>query len=154
MPDGLRVATGLRVAEAMNWAGRKSGGAYALALAASKIADPKVKAQLLDDAVSQEFGRGVVPDYIDKAVQELLDFADDSQAAGRYEESSMSLERALRLGFHRVVHIDQLSSPLAEDPEAFIKRFHRSRAMQTVLTPGAGTGRPRRRRPTARCDCW
>lgn len=141
VPDRLRVATSLRVAEAMTWAGQSGGGAYALALTASKITDLEVKARLLDEAVSQELGRGVVPKYLDEAVRVLLELADDAQAAGRHADAAESLYRALKLAFHRVVHIDQLSSPLAEDPEAFIEPLHRSRAMRTVQTT-RGRDRP------------
>lgn len=135
VPDALRVATGRRVAEAMNWAGRKSGGAYALALTASKITDPAVRAELLDEAVSQEFDRGVVPEGTGKAVRALLGRADDLHAAGRHEDAAKSLLRALMLDFHRVIHIDQLSSPLAQNPGAFMKPFRESSAMSAVQTP-------------------
>jgi len=132
LPDGLRVATGRRVAEAMNWAGKKGGGAYALALTASKITDPKAKAELLDASVSQDFDRGIVPKTTTKAVKALLELADLAQADGRYDDAAEALHRALVLGFHRIIHIDRLSSPLAENPESFIKPFHRSKALRTV----------------------
>ncbi|WP_026932097.1 glycosyl transferase [Glycomyces tenuis] len=135
VPARVRVATGRRVAEAMNWAGRHSGGAYALALAASKISDPAIKAELLNEAVTQEIGRGAAPKHIDQAVRALLARADELQAAEQYKDSAKALQRALALGFHRVIHIDRLSSPLAADPEAFAERFHGSRAMKTVMTP-------------------
>ncbi|SDD45999.1 glycosyltransferase [Glycomyces harbinensis] len=149
VPDRLRVATGRRVAEAMNWAGRRSGAAYALALTATHISDPATKAELLDDSVQQELDRGVVPEHLGDAVQALLAHADESAENGRIDAAAQSLLRALMLGFHRVVHIDQLSSPLAEDAEAYVKPFHRSRAMQTVATT-RGRVRPAAPPPTDR----
>ncbi|THV43399.1 glycosyltransferase family 4 protein [Glycomyces buryatensis] len=149
VPDKLRIAMGRRVAEAMNWAGKYGGGSYALALTASKISDPAIKAELYDKAVSQEIDRGTGPKHLDQAIQSLLAHADDLQAAGEYKDAVKNLSRALALGFHRGVHIDQLASPLAADPEAFVGRFHRSRAMQTVMTP-RGRVRPAAPPPTGR----
>jgi glycosyltransferase involved in cell wall biosynthesis len=149
VPAGLRVRTGRRVNEAMRWAGRHGGGSYALALTASKIHDPSTKADLLNKAVTQEIDRGTNPKHVDQAVSALLASADLHQAAGRHEDAAWAVQRALTLGFHRVIHIDQLSSRLADDPKAFAKRFHGSRAMQTVMTP-RGRIRPAAPPPTDR----
>ncbi|MFG3342749.1 glycosyltransferase family 1 protein [Glycomyces sp. NPDC048151] len=149
VPDSIRVRTGLRVNEAMNWAGRHSGGAYALALTASKIKDTATRAELLDKAVTQEINRGVSPKHMAPAMQALLAHADELQAAERYEEAAQALQRALFLGFHRVVHIDQLASPLTDDPEGFTARFRGSKAMKTVMAP-RGRVRPAAPAPTDR----
>jgi glycosyltransferase involved in cell wall biosynthesis len=149
VPQGLRVATGRRVAEAMRWADKHSGAAYALALTASKVKDPAVKAQLLDDAASMEFGRGVVSKHVNQAVKALLVQADAKFAAGEYQDAAMTLRRALVLGFHRVTHIDQLTSPLADNPERFVKPFHASEALQAIMAP-RGRERPPAEPPTDR----
>ncbi|WP_335986372.1 hypothetical protein [Glycomyces sp. MUSA5-2] len=149
LPDALRARLGRRVAESMYWAGRPSGGAYALGLAAAKIGDTELKANLLDEAVKKEFRRGVPPEQTDQAVEALLALADERYATGRYEEAAVSLNRALVVGFHRVTHIDQLSSALAEDPAKFVKPFHRSTALQAVMTP-RGRLRPPAAAPTDR----
>ncbi|MEU6858688.1 glycosyltransferase family 1 protein [Glycomyces sp. NPDC046736] len=149
VPAGLRVATGRRVAEAMKWANKHTGAAYALALTASKISDSKTKAELLYDAASLEYGRGIVSRHTDKAVQALLAHADELQAEEDYLNAAGTLQRAMSLSFHRVAHIDGLSSPLADAPMKFIKPYHASKAMQTVMTP-RGRLRPAAPRPTDR----
>ncbi|MCC3762785.1 hypothetical protein K3N28_06830 [Glycomyces sp. TRM65418] len=135
VPTGLRVPIGRRVAEALNWAGRRGGATYTLVLTASKVSDPALKAELLETAVNQDYQRGIVPPHLDTAVQALLDLADLRQSEGRYEEAARNLRNALLLTFHRVAHIDGLTSPLTADPGRFVKRIHSSRAMQTVMTP-------------------
>jgi glycosyltransferase involved in cell wall biosynthesis len=135
VPQGIRVATGLRVAEAMKWAGKHSGAAYALALTASKVKDPAIKARLLDDAATMDVGRGVASKHTGKAVKALLAYADVQYAAGEFEDAARALRRALVLGFHRVTHIDQLTSPLADNPGRFVKPFHASKALQQVMVP-------------------
>ncbi|MQM28433.1 glycosyltransferase family protein [Glycomyces albidus] len=135
VPEALRVRIGRRVAEAMYWAGKPSGGAYALALTASKISDTAVKAELLEKAATKEFKRGVDPEFTSRAVQALLANGDRLLGEGKYEEAALALNRALVLGFHRVSHIDQLSSPLAADAKGYAEQFHRSPAMKTIMTP-------------------
>lgn len=135
LPATVRVATGRRVAEGMRWAGRHGGASYALTLAASKVSDPEVKAELLHNAATQELNRGVSPGNIDQAVQALLTLAERMHADERYEEAARTLKKALILGFHRVTHIDQLSSPLAAAPEAFVKPFHDSPLMKAIMAP-------------------
>ncbi|GAA2294715.1 hypothetical protein GCM10009853_058390 [Glycomyces scopariae] len=149
LSDKFRARIARRVAESMYWAGKPSGGAYALGLAASKMSDLPVKAKLLDDVMRQEFKRGVTPQHTNQAVRALLDLADQQYAAGRLEEAAVNLNRALVVGFHRVTHIDQLSSPLAADPRKFVKRFHRSTALQAVQAP-QGRQRPAAPAPTDR----
>ncbi|WP_205328276.1 glycosyltransferase family 4 protein [Glycomyces sp. YM15] len=135
VPAKLRLATGSRVAEAMRWAGKHTGAAYALALTADKLDDPKTKAELLYEAAQIEYGRGIVSKHTDKAVRALLAYADLLQVDERYLEAAGNLQRAMVLSFHRVAHIDGLTSPLTKNPARFIKPFHESRAMQTVTAP-------------------
>lgn len=135
VPSGLRVALGRRVAEALNWAGRRGGAAYTLALTASKVHDIAIKAELLETAANQDFDRGIVPPHLDAAVRALLDLADLRQSEGRYEDAARNLRNAMIMLFHRVAHIDGLTSPLTAEPGRYVRRLHASRAMQTVMTP-------------------
>ncbi|MEU5717480.1 glycosyltransferase family 1 protein [Streptomyces sp. NPDC020403] len=132
MPVKARVAASQYVAEGMQWAGRTSGAAIALTEAASRISDLAVRAELLDKGVMTEISRGISPRDLGKAVDAHLARADEQQAEGNYEVASEALNRALFLGFHRVLHIDQLSSPLAEDAQKYMERFHRSTAFQAL----------------------
>ncbi|MGW1522446.1 glycosyltransferase family 1 protein [Streptomyces sp. NPDC001588] len=135
MPVKVRAATSRYVAEGMQWAGRTSGAALALTEAASKISDLALKAELLDEAVMQEIKKGSSPRDPGKAVAAQLSYADAEFADGRLETAAEALNRALFLGFHRVLHIDQLSSPLAKDAAGYVAPLYRSKAMQAVSRP-------------------
>ncbi|GAA4920098.1 glycosyltransferase family 1 protein [Streptomyces coeruleoprunus] len=135
VPTKARIATSRYVAEGMQWAGRTSGAAIALAAAASKISDQGLKAMLLDEAVSKELSKGISPRDLGKAVSAHLTHADERFAAGDHAKAAGALDRALFLAFHRVLHIDQLSSPLAKDAEGFVKPLYRSPAMQALGRP-------------------
>ncbi|MFD5251684.1 glycosyltransferase family 1 protein [Streptomyces bobili] len=135
MPIKVRAATSRHVAEGMRWAGRTSGAALTLSDAASKIPDLKLKADLYDEAVMQEIGKGISPRDIGKAVAARLALADAEYSKGRTKEAAEALNRALFLNFHRVLHIDQLTSPLAKDAEGFVGPLYRSKAMQALSRP-------------------
>ncbi|WP_175412793.1 glycosyltransferase family 1 protein [Streptomyces sp. TRM64462] len=141
VPAKVRIATSRYVAEGMQWAGRTSGAAIALAAAASKIPDQGLRAQLLDEAVMKELARGINPRDLGKAVSAQLAHADSRFAAGDHAKAATALDRALFLAFHRVLHIDQLSSPLAKDAEAFVTPLYRSPAVQ-ALTRSQGRKSP------------
>ncbi|MDA1358507.1 hypothetical protein O1R50_02675 [Glycomyces luteolus] len=135
VPEGLRIAIGKRVAEAMVWARRHADAEYVLAQTASKTSDPETKAQLLDEAVKLAADRGVNPKYVDPAVAARLVLADRDLAAGNLVGAASHLKRAFLWGFHRVIHIDQLSTKLSTDTAGFIKPFHDSQVMRQFATP-------------------
>ncbi|MFJ4623109.1 glycosyltransferase family 1 protein [Streptomyces sp. NPDC088812] len=135
MPVKVRAATSRYVAEGMQWAGRTSGAALTLADAAARIPDPKVRADLYYEGAMQEIRKGISPRIIGKAVGAHLAHADAEFAKGDIGEAAEALNRALFLDFHRVLHIDQLSSPLAKDAEGFVAPLHRSTAFQALSRP-------------------
>ncbi|MFD7615287.1 glycosyltransferase [Streptomyces sp. NPDC059828] len=135
VPTKVRAATSRYVAEGMQWAGRTSGAAIALVAAASKIPDLGLRAQLMDEAVMKEITKGISPRDLGKAVAAQLAHADEQFAAGKTAKAASALDRALFLDFHRVLHIDQLTSPLAKDAEGFVKPLYRSKAMQALSRP-------------------
>jgi glycosyltransferase involved in cell wall biosynthesis len=135
MPIKVRAATSRYVAEGMQWAGRTSGAALTLADAAAKIPDLSLRADLYYEATMQEIKKGLSPRGLGKAVKAQLAVADAEFAKGRTEEAAEALNRALFLHFHRVVHIDQLSSPLAKDAGKFVAPLHKSKAFQAVSRP-------------------
>ncbi|MBT2895239.1 glycosyltransferase [Streptomyces sp. McG3] len=135
MPGTVRASASRYVAEGMEEAGRISGAAIALSSAAAKIPDPALKAQLLHESAMTEVSKGISPRDLGKAVDAHLAHADDQFAKGLHESASVSLYRALSLGFHRVLHIDQLSSPLAKDAEGFVAPLRKSSAYRAVARP-------------------
>jgi glycosyltransferase involved in cell wall biosynthesis len=135
MPTRVRAATSRYVAEGMQWAGRTSGAALTLADAASKIPDLKLRADLYYEGAMQEIRKGISPRNLGKAVGAHLAYADAEFAKGRTDEAAEAINRALFLDFHRVLHIDQLSSPLAKDAEGFVTPMYRSKAYQALSRP-------------------
>lgn len=149
VPEGLRIAIGKRVAEAMEWARRHADAEYVLAQTASKISDPETKAQLLDEAVKLAANRGVNPKYVDRAVAARLTLADRDLAAGDFAGAASHLKRAQLWAFHRVIQIDQLSTRLSTDTAGFIKPFNDSKVLRQFASP-RGRRLPAAQPPTDR----
>ncbi|MBC9716299.1 glycosyltransferase family 1 protein [Streptomyces sp. TRM66268-LWL] len=135
LPPAARAATARYVAEGMQLAGRNEGASLALRNAAAKISDLALRAELLDEAVAPALKRGKSPSDMDQSVAAHLAHADAAFAAGEITAAKDALGRALQLHFHRVIHIDQLSSPLTEDPESYVDPLYRSTAMQALSRP-------------------
>jgi glycosyltransferase involved in cell wall biosynthesis len=138
VPARVRASASGYVADGMLAAGRTNGAAIALAAAANKIRDLDLRAELLGDAAKREIAKGLSPRDLPSVVAAHLARADALLEAGDYEQASAALTEALTLDFHRVIHIDQLSSPLAEQAESFVKPLYASKVMKTV---GAQRGR-------------
>ncbi|MFC5170521.1 glycosyl transferase [Streptomyces mutomycini] len=135
VPVSARVAASRYVAEGMRWAGRTSGAAMALTTAASRIPDLALRAKLLDDGVMTEIAGGIIPRDLHTAVGARLAQADQQYAEGDHEAASEALDRALFLSFHRMLHVDGLSSPLLENAQDHTERLHASTAFQAVARP-------------------
>ncbi|MFF0258033.1 glycosyltransferase [Streptomyces microflavus] len=149
MPGTVRASASRYVAEGMEEAGRISGAAIALSDAASRIPDLALRAKLLDEGVMTEISQGISPRGLGRAVDGQLGLADDRYARGDYEAAATALHRALFLQFHRVLHIDQLSSPLAQDAAGFVARLQNSAAFRSVNRP-QGRKTPPKAPPTDR----
>jgi glycosyltransferase involved in cell wall biosynthesis len=132
VPDKLRVKVAHQLAHGMSWAGSPDGEALMLASAAVKLRNPAAKARLLAEAANRELAGGLAPRDLGRAVDAVLAVADQRYRAGDYGPAAEFLNRAMNLAFHRVLHIDQLSSPLATDPEGYIAPFRRSAAAAKV----------------------
>ncbi|MFE7457995.1 glycosyltransferase family 1 protein [Streptomyces sp. NPDC057554] len=149
MPGTVRATASRYVAEGMEEAGRISGAAIALSAAAAKIPDPALKAQLLHESAMTEVSKGISPRDLGNVVDGHLANADAEYAKGSYESAAASLYRALTLNFHRVLHIDQLSSPLAKDAEGFVAPLQKSPAYRAAARP-RGRKTPPKSPPTDR----
>ncbi|MFC9172904.1 MULTISPECIES: glycosyltransferase family 1 protein [Streptomyces] len=135
IPDTLRVTATEQVIQGMWLAGRQSGALVTARAAAEKLADPAIKARLLDEVASRVIKNGRTPDNLTEAVTAYLDLADAKLVSGDRPAAADALLHATKLAFHRVVHIDQLSSPLAADPAGFTAPFRKSTAASAVVRP-------------------
>ncbi|MFF5214464.1 glycosyltransferase family 1 protein [Micromonospora sp. NPDC000442] len=149
IPDSMRSKFAYQVAEGMAWADRPDGEALILAATASKLRKPAARARMLADAASRELKAGMPPRDLDSAVNALLSVADQRHRVGEQAAAADLLNRAMTLAFDRVLHIDQLSSPLATDPEGFVAPFRRSAAAATLAKP-RGRQQPAAAPPTDR----
>ena len=77
----------------------------------------------------------------------VLAAADEALAADQVDDAADLVTLALELLFHRELHADQLSSPLVEDPGAFLRDLRRSR-VGTLLTGPLPSSAPETGRPT------
>ncbi|RKN45445.1 glycosyltransferase [Micromonospora endolithica] len=149
VPDSLRTKVAQQAAKGMAWADRPDGEALILTATASKLRKPAARARMMGEAASRELKAGMPPRDLDSAVKALLDVADQRHRADQNGGAADLLNRAMTLAFDRVLHIDQLTSPLAEDPEGFVAPFRRSLAATTVATP-RGRRQPAAPPPTDR----
>ncbi|MGW1095892.1 glycosyltransferase family 1 protein [Streptomyces sp. NPDC002455] len=133
VPDTLRQAAAEQVIEGMWRSGRQSGAIVTARAAAAKVSDPAIRARLLNDVVSRTLRSGKTPDNLAEAVGAHLAVADRHYAAGELTEASKVLLEAMKLAFHRVAHVDQVTSPLAADPAGFTAPFRESVAARAVV---------------------
>ncbi|MFD5345963.1 glycosyltransferase family 1 protein, partial [Streptomyces anulatus] len=108
VPDSLRMTATEQVIEGMWLAGRQSGAIVTARAAADRLADPAIKAELLDNVASRVIRNGRTPANLTDAVTAYLDLADQRHAAGDLAAAADALLHATKLAFHRVVHIDQV----------------------------------------------
>jgi glycosyltransferase involved in cell wall biosynthesis len=77
-------------------------------------------ARLLLAAAGADLAAGQLPRRLDAAVSAATERADEHLRAGDARGAAAWLARAASIAFHRVVHFDRLSSPLAESPNEFL----------------------------------
>ena len=79
----------------------------------------ETRADPLVTAVTEALARGDASAPVVPAYAALLEVADEHYAHGETKEAAQSFTEALRLATHRVLHFDNLTSPLADDPTGF-----------------------------------
>ncbi|GLY21576.1 glycosyltransferase family 1 protein [Micromonospora sp. NBRC 101691] len=134
LPERVRGALAYRVHVRSVQAGRP-GLAVAASTAAAARMDRRNRASLLTREANGELDLGRVPVCLTEAVTAELAVADDFLARKNTRKSAQSLYRAMRLLFHRVIHFDQLTSPLADRPAEFLAPLRASAAAQRVTAP-------------------
>jgi glycosyltransferase involved in cell wall biosynthesis len=95
----------------------------------------RVRAALLGEAAALELSRGREPRGLIGAYAAELACADELYRAGDVGPAAESLIKATRLAFHRVPHIDRLSSPLDVDPRRYLEPLRSSVAARAVAAP-------------------
>lgn len=123
------------VSSALARAGAPTAGALLLGSLGRRAGGRRRKADLLAEAAQLELSFGRTPRRLVDAYAAELACADSLHKQGEKKAATASLAKALMLAFHRVPHLDGLSSPLAEDPQGFTAPLHRSRALRATAAP-------------------
>jgi glycosyltransferase involved in cell wall biosynthesis len=137
VPQAQRAATARTVAGELQALGRPGDAATVLERAAATVTAPLPRAELALAAAQQRLDLGEPAPGLAGAVQQALAQADRVLAAGRPKEAAELLTRAAAVTFHRALHFDGPSSPLAADPAEYLAAWHAS-ACYARLTAPAG----------------
>jgi glycosyltransferase involved in cell wall biosynthesis len=106
-----------------------------LGVAGHRIQDSRTRADVLTEAAEARLGLGYVPRHLTQAYAAELACADEHHKAGRRKAAAASAAKALILAFHRVAHLDGLTSPLATEPTRFTAPLRRSRVLRALRAP-------------------
>ncbi|MER5898109.1 glycosyltransferase [Streptomyces sp. NPDC001876] len=106
-----------------------------LGVAGHRIQDPRTRADVLVAAAEARLDLGYVPRHLTQAYAAELVCADQHHKAGRRSAAAASAAKALILAFHRVAHLDGLTSPLAADPARYTAPLRRSRVLKALRAP-------------------
>jgi glycosyltransferase involved in cell wall biosynthesis len=127
----------------MSWGlsaiGRRESASAVLVAAGRRIRQPRLRADFLSEvatslgeAATQELSRGHEPRGLVAAYSAELACADERYRSGDLLGAADSLSKATELAFHRVLHIDRLSSPLEVDPRGFTEPLRQSITARAV----------------------
>jgi glycosyltransferase involved in cell wall biosynthesis len=97
--------------------------------------DPRSRADMVGNLVSWQLAQGRQPALVMEGVAAELAVADEHFAAGRCRAAAESFEEAIRTAFHRLLHFDGPTSPLADDPGSFTKPFRTSAVAEALRAP-------------------
>ncbi|MFI0796354.1 glycosyltransferase family 1 protein [Micromonospora rubida] len=134
LPDATRVRLAEAVHAGLVGAGRPDRAAHASAVAMARLHDAKLRATVLARRAGKELDAGTPPSLAAAVAAELA-LADASFARGDVPGAVASVQAAQRRVFDRRLHFDRLTSPLAEDPAAFLAPWHASTAVRALSAP-------------------
>ncbi|WP_031070424.1 glycosyltransferase [Streptomyces sp. NRRL S-118] len=150
VPDRLRAKLARRVSTSMAKGGRKAGATMVLNAAAQRTASQALRADLLAEAARADLARGHDdPALRATACKAALALADQRYQQGDAKGAAAALSSALTLAFHRSIHFDRLTSPLAADPAGYLAPFRASAAFRALGAP-RGRTRPAAPAPAGR----
>ncbi|MGN9813096.1 glycosyltransferase [Micromonospora sp. BQ11] len=135
LPSRARGALAHRLRTGMTQAGWTPAEARAALAALARSSDSRTRADLLMREASDELAAGRTPPHLTEAVRAELAVADERFTGGDPRAAGRHLYRALRVLFHRSLHFDRLTSPLADDPSAFLAPLRDSVTGQALLAP-------------------
>ncbi|MEV6107242.1 hypothetical protein AB0M28_21405 [Streptomyces sp. NPDC051940] len=137
LPPRLRHKLARHLGSSMDRADRPTDAARTLTAAARADLSNRARADLLREAARIELDRGKVPAFLGDAIAAEMACADALHQRGKNKAAAESVVAAWELAFHRVLHYDRTSSPLAEEPESFMAPLNNA-AVTRRLSEGRG----------------
>ncbi|AEV88627.1 Glycosyltransferase [Actinoplanes sp. SE50] len=152
LSDRQRRALGRRIAGKLSTLGLPAEAAATRLRVAKLLREPRSRAEWMMAAAKDELDAGRIPDFLTEAVTAELAVADQLLLRKDFDAATRSVFQVLQLLFHRAVHFDGMTSPMAPQPAEFLAPLHLSlvgRTMATAhgrLTPAVPppAGRPHR----------
>jgi glycosyltransferase involved in cell wall biosynthesis len=134
VPDRFRSKLAVRLHDSAVRAGRPAVAARVASAAVHRIGSASTRADVLTKMAQSELALGHVPVGLRDAIQAQLALA-DSLLPTNPTRAAAAVSKAWSLASNRVLHFDRLSSPLIEDPAAFLAPFRESCAARKLSEP-------------------
>ncbi len=149
IPQTSRVALTRRISRSMTVAGRPAAAGDVVVAAMRRVADPRQRTDMVRQLAGEELSAGRVPPYLAAVEKSELAAADAALAAGDTAAAAASFAGIVPLLFHRGLHFDGLTSPIADDPEKFLAPLQGSAVGRALAAP-RGRSAPAADAPTDR----
>jgi glycosyltransferase involved in cell wall biosynthesis len=139
VPDGARSRLAGAVHAGLVGAGRPERAARITGAALRRLRDPRLRAEVLMRQAAAELESGT-PSSLPAAVAAELALADQRLARREVAKAVEHVHAAQRQVFHRRLHFDRLTSPLADDAPGFLAPWHASEAVRALSAPRGRSG--------------
>lgn len=135
LSDDRRRALGRRIIRKLGTLGLPAEATEALLSVSRGMRKPEARAKWLMAAAKNELSAGRIPSFLTEAATAELAIADLALARNDFDAATRSVNQVMQMLFHRAVHFDWLTSPMAPDPTDFLAPLHRSLVGRTMAAP-------------------
>ena len=135
MAENRRYENARSLSLALLRRGHPAGADRVVSRALKRLKSPRLRADLLGDITNAALAEGQLPALARDAYAAELAVADLHLANGDNQEAAESFVEAARVAFHRVLHFDHLTSPLAANPAGYTSPLRESTTAQALSAP-------------------
>jgi len=135
LSDAQRRVWGRRIAGKLGNLGLPAEATAARLGVAQRLREPAARAEWLMAAAKDELSAGRIPPFLTEAAAAELAMADQALTRDDFDAATRSVNQVMQLLFHRAVHFDWLTSPMAPDPTGYLAPLHRSLVGRTMAAP-------------------
>lgn len=139
VPDRARVAIADAVQKSLIEIGQSDRARRVSQAGLRRIKSGRARADLLVRQARAEIADGTPP-TLHEAVAAELGWADARLARNDRRQAATSALAASKLLFDRRLHFDRLTSPLAEDPDGYLRDWHASTTVRALSAPRGRSG--------------